>query len=149
MRVNIPHDSDSNYTLYTNKDGDRDGSILSFMNLVAGVVSEAVNQLPDKSALADLLFESKCSWYSTSYRLVESVLSIFELLKLVDYFVQEGLIPFPKNVLDSSRDPKPFLIEALFKEEISMSKTIDAAQVKEGMESSFDINKFLDGHCHS
>ena len=109
------------------------------------VVSEAVNKLPDKSALADLLFESKCSWYSTSYRLVESVLSIFELLKLVDYFVQEGLIPFPKNVLDSSRDPKPFLIEALFKEEISMSKTIDAAQVKEGMESSFDINKFLDG----
>ena len=35
MRVYIPHDSDSNYTLYTNKDGDRDGSILSFMNLVA------------------------------------------------------------------------------------------------------------------
>ena len=75
----------------------------------------------------------------------ESILSIFELFKLVDYFVQESLIPFPKNVLDSSRDPKPFLIEALFKEEISMSKTIDAAQVKEGMESSFDINKFLDG----
>ena len=35
MRVYIPHDSDSKYTLYTNKDGDRDGSILSFMNLVA------------------------------------------------------------------------------------------------------------------
>ena len=68
------------------------------------VVSEAVNQLPDKSALADLLFESKCSWYSTSYRLVESVLSIFELLKLVDYFVQEGLIPFPKNVQNRHTD---------------------------------------------
>ena len=94
------------------------------------VVSEAVNQLPDKSALADLLFESKCSWYSTSYRLVESVLSIFELLKLVDYFVQESLIPFLKNVLDSSRDPKSFLIKALIKEDISIIKAINAAQVK-------------------
>ena len=35
MRVYIPDDSDSNYTLYTDKYGYRNGSIISFMNLVA------------------------------------------------------------------------------------------------------------------
>lgn len=108
---------------------------------------DAMSQLPDQTALAELLFTSTCSANAQSFKIVKNSLSIYELHELSQYCCEEkGYINYSNNVFDSSKDLKHDLITGLFEVDKARIITVAAAHTKvENRKSSvFDINEFLE-----
>ena len=109
-------------------------------------LSAAVNMLPDKSGLVDLMFQNSCSLYSINRGMVYSSLSVSDLYFLVKYcHASPDLtsIYVTDDMLDDD-DVKDVLVQALMRYPRNRRLAITCARTKNEMgDELFSLFRFL------
>jgi len=107
------------------------------------LISSAINELPDKRPLINLLFKEKCSQYSSQFDFVSGMLSIYELYVLSLYCTNHIVFDGSLDIILDEKSPKEKLIEVLLENMRTNEVVISAARAKRDNIGDFDIEKYV------
>jgi len=106
-------------------------------------ISSAINELPDKRSLINLLFKEKCSQYSSEFNFVSEMLSIYELYVLSLYCTNHIVFDGSLDLVLEEKSPKDKIVEVLLENKRTNGVVISAARAKRDDNGDFDIEKYV------